>query len=238
MRRHLRGFAFTFCLAALAASTRDAHAQDPTAPVTSYSTPAAPSGQAERGFVGEVRLGSQFTFLPTGGNTAGFQLGSFSGGILLGYKIDRFIFGLGFDIARVHDGNTTTNSMTGVRTDASAATTAIMFVPGVRVAILRSADQRVELFGMFDIGLGGVLTAQDPAPMMPPDRSTFRLSYNIAPGLRYWIHPQFALAAVAGVHGDFTSTTTSMTTGGVTINSTDSLTLTSIFGALQFTGVF
>ena len=189
----------------------------------------AQEGQKRSGFAAEVHIGTQVFSLGTGmGTTASF--GTVEGGVFLGGKIDRVIFGLGFDLARVASGT----SVPGAG-DSSQAATSIMFTPGVRVAIVRSHDQRVELFGQFDIGFGTLVTEQSPAPMGPqPSTSRFRLSYDVGPGVRFWVHPQFAVAGLTGVSGQFEyDSTTQM---GITQKTSSGL--TAVFASLQLMGVF
>lgn len=180
-------------------------------------------GQADHGVVVEARLGSDLVSVATGTMpTSTFTFAGVQGGIFGGYKIKRFIFGLGFDLARVASGSSTGNTST------STATTSIMFTPGLSVAILRSADKRVELFGQFDMGFGTTL-----GDGVANDEHIFRLSYDVGPGLRYWVHPQFAFGALAGVNGAFV-----WDTRGNNPSTTSSSGLTSIFAQLQFMGVF
>ena len=180
-------------------------------------------GQADHGVVVEARLGSDLVSVATGAMpTSTFTFAGVQGGIFGGYKIKRFIFGLGFDLARVASGSSTGNTST------SSATTSIMFTPGLSVAILRSADKRVELFGQFDMGFGTTL-----GDGVANDEHIFRLSYDVGPGLRYWVHPQFAFGALAGVNGAFV-----WDTRGNNPSTTTSSGLTSIFAQLQFMGVF
>jgi hypothetical protein len=193
------------------------------------STP--PSGQKRNGFALEMHLGTQLVSLGGIGGGPPTALGLVSGGFFAGYKIDRFIFGLGFDLARV------ANSMSAPGADTSNASTAFFFTPGLRVAILRSSDQRVEMTGQFDLGLGTTTTEQSPSPTGPqPDETRFRLYYNLGPGIRFWVHPQFSIGALTGVHGDFayTKTTPPMTN----VSTSTSSTVTSIFAAIQLLGVF
>ena len=183
-------------------------------------------GQADHGAVVEARLGSELITIATGvtpGSTTTFS--GVQGGIFGGYKIKRFIFGLGFDIARVASGTSAGNTTT------SSATTSIAFVPGLSVAIVRSADKRVELFGEFDMGFGTTV-----GDAIATGESIFRFSYDVGPGLRYWVHPQFAFGALAGLNGAFTWDTRAAN-GGMP-STTSSSGLTSIFAQLQFTGVF
>ena len=71
-----------------------------------------------------------------------------------------------------------------------------MFTPGLSVAIVRSADKRVELFGQFDMGFGTTV-----GDSVATGENIFRFGYDVGPGVRYWVHPQFAFGALAGVNG-------------------------------------
>jgi hypothetical protein len=194
--------------------------------VSSSSFAQAPpaDGQKRIGVVVEPHIGTTlFTF--TANNTNG-ALGTLQGGFLVGAKIDRVIVGLGFDLARVATG---ANNGTGGPT-VTTATTDILFTPGVRVAIVRSADHRVELFGQFDLGFGTTVTDQNN------NTSYFHLAYDVGPGIRFWAHRQFAVGAVTGVRGEFEFDSTHV--AGSNITTSTSSGLTSIFAALQLTGVF
>jgi hypothetical protein len=208
------------------------YAQDPMAPpppaATTYRPPVE-NGQKETGFAFEVHLGSQLLSIGNGGNNL-LTLGTLQGGIFAGFKLGRLIVGLGFDIERIASGRSQT-----MQQDTSQAATAILFTPGVRFALLRSADHRVELFGQFDIGFGTSFNSQSPPPMgTQPDTSNFRITYDVGPGLRFWAAPQFALGAFVGLNGDFT--TSSTTVPGTTTTQTTGL--TGIAAALQALGVF
>lgn len=187
------------------------------------------AGQKRAGFAAEVHLGSQLFALGVGsGATATF--GTLTGGVFLGGKIDRIVVGLGFDMGRVASGTSVPGGG-----DSSQARTEIMFTPGVRVAIVRSHDQRVELFGQAGLGFGTLLTEQSPAPMGPqPSTSRFRFAYHVGPGVRFWVHPQFAFSAVALLDGAFEYDSTSQ--NGITQKTSSGL--TSIDAALQAMGVF
>src|SRR3954453_8953114 len=118
------------------------------APALALAQPTA--GQKPSGFVVEPHLGTTLFSFATGGIGGGTAaLSSLQGGFLLGAKINRVIFGIGFDLESVATGNTPQNGL-----PPTTATTDILFSPGVRVAIVRSADQRVELFGQCDLGFG------------------------------------------------------------------------------------
>jgi hypothetical protein len=197
------------------------------APPLAHADKLLDGGQIDHGVVVEARIGSELVELVTTGptSTTVSTLSGLQGGIFGGYKIKRVIFGLGFDLARTASGTTTGNTTT------SSATTTILFSPGVSVAIVRSADKRVELFGQFDMGFGTTL-----GDAIATGESIFRLSYDVGPGLRYWVHPQFAFGALAGVAGAFSWDTRTATAGNP--STTSSSGLTSIFAQLQVLGVF
>jgi hypothetical protein len=186
-------------------------------------------GQADHGVVVEARVGTELVTFATagGGNPTATTLSGLQGGIFGGYKIKRVIFGLGFDIARVATGSSTS----GGGGTTSTATTSLLFTPGVSVAIVRSADKRVELFGQFDMGFGTTV-----GDAIANNESVFRLTYDVGPGLRYWVHPQFAFGALAGLNGAFAWDFRDGTAGAP--STTTSSGLTSIFAQLQFMGVF
>ncbi len=196
-------------------------------PSLAYAEPRLDGGQAEMGVVVEARLGSELvTLVSASPTTSGLTLNGLQGGIFGGYKIKRVIFGLGFDLARIATGSSVSGGGT-----TSTATTSILFSPGVSVAILRSADRRVELFGQFDLGFGTTV-----GDSVASGESVFRMSYDVGPGLRFWVHPQFAFGALAGVAGAFVWDSRAATAGmpGTTSSSGD----TAIFAQLQIMGVF
>ncbi len=228
----MRSITGTLLVSALAIGFLGApsYAQDPMAPPpASVYRPPVENGQKESGFAFEVHLGSQLLSIGNGGNNI-VALGTLQGGIFAGYKIGRLIVGLGFDIERVASGRSQT-----MQQDTSTADTAILFSPGVRFALLRSSDHRVELFAQLDLGFGTTFTSQSPPPMgTQPDTSNFRITYDVGPGLRFWVVPQFAFAAFVGLNGDFTSSSSTVP-GTTTTNTTG---LTGIEAALQLLGVF
>ena len=195
------------------------------APAVAFAEVPLDGGQAARGVVVEARLGSELLTLSTGGAGGGssFALSGLRGGVFGGYKIGRAIFGLGFDLERLANGSSA--PMGG---GSSSATTVFQFVPGVSFAILRSADKRVELFGEADFGFGTTVVDKQSGV------DYFHFSYDVGPGVRYWVHPQFAFSALAGLDGQFEYDTT--TSGG--ISTTMSSGVTSIFAQLQVMGVF
>jgi hypothetical protein len=122
--------------------------------------------------------------------------------------------GAGIDYARDASGGT------GV---ASTSNTRFLFVPGVRFTLVSSADQRVDLFGEADLGIGHYFTDSDTGNVL--------IRYQLGPGLRLWFHPQMAFGALVGVRGDF-----GIFDHGP--NNSDSSGMTAVFANFSLLGVF
>jgi hypothetical protein len=191
-------------------------------------------GQVRRGVAFGAQLGTELLGFTTTSASGGPSLTGFptlQGGFFLGYKISRVIIGLGFDIARVAQGS----SFAGMTP--SSADTAILFTPGIQVAIVRTADQRVEMFGELNVGFGHSFHEESPDPGFPqPDSTNFRLQYQVGPGVRFWAHPHFAVSGAAGVQGDFAFFWSDNGPGTTTVKTSTGV--TSIFASLQLLGVF
>jgi hypothetical protein len=167
----------------------------------------------DRGFVFEANIGTHLAVLDNDIP----PLGDLRGGFFLGGKIGRLMIGGSIDISRA----AYTTEAGGFSTDAS--TTRLLFMPGVRFTFLRSADERVELFGQLDLGVGPT--------MNDPGDDAFTFVYQVGPGLRLWFHPQLALGAHFGLRGEFTS----VDTGN---NSSTSYGVTGIYSTFSLLGVF
>jgi hypothetical protein len=177
------------------------------APVTT-AAPRPVRRQKERGFALTTNLGLGGALIDFGGSgtsrltpTTLWQVG-FGGG----YKTGRLLLTVGLDIVNLSSTSSTT--MGGTSSSQSTSTTSFLVVPGVQVALLRSPDQRVEMIGAVQIGLGrGVTTTTrdppTPSPTMPTESSAsnLQLSYQVGPGVRAWILPQLAINVLSGVAG-------------------------------------
>ena len=96
----------------------------------------------------------------------------------------RFIGTLGLGLSN------TTSSGSG----SSTRFTVFQVTPGIQVVLARSADRKVELPFTFQVGLGSaVASGGGDLPLV--------VGYRIAPGVRYWAHPQLALQLLAGFSG-------------------------------------
>jgi hypothetical protein len=189
----------------------------PPAPAASSAPSPAPAPsdgvQKRTGIAAEVHLGSRFAVLG-GGIGIGAPVDALTGGLFAGYKIDRIVIGLGFDFFGYWAG-------TG---GGSSNDVAFLVTPGIRAALVRSSDGRVELTGQADLGFGHTFVSGAAGT------SNFEVRVDAGPGLRYWVHPQLAVTALGGVDVDYGISTA----GGTTSTET----LISVFGSLAFLGVF
>jgi hypothetical protein len=149
-----------------------------------------PLTPVERGGLVEIGVGVQ------GGWLAQF---SAMGRIFAGYKLRRVHFGLGIDLS---GGSRRTG-------DYSSAPIAVVANPGVRVTLVRSADLRLELFGQLDLGVGYTYGDTGPGQAqafgLPPGTSFYDQVHFIpalGPGLRYWLHPHFAVSLLVLFRAD------------------------------------
>jgi hypothetical protein len=171
---------------------------------------AQPTGPQDRGFAFEVHLGSRLAAFDTG-LVGTLSLNGLDGGFFAGYKFGRFMVGGSLEFARYahSDGNDNADS-------------SFVFMPGVRIAILRSADQRVELYGEADLGFGHVWYTQSG----PDPDGVNLIKFQIGPGVRLWFHTNFAVGALVGLRGEHA------------FNDDGSDGVTSVFAQFAFTGVF
>jgi hypothetical protein len=188
--------------------------------VAAASAPAtalAEETQKQGGFVLFTELGATFNLFSTLGaasNNAAPASASPSGGLGFGFKSGSFVFTMGLDLANV------TSSGSGFNSDFRA--TVFQFTPGVQYALLRSPDGRVELPLCVQMGLGTYVTSGGNGGSKP-----FILSYRIAPGARYWVHPHLALQLLAGYSGTAVFDTSSPSSGNISVHG-----VSSHFGAL------
>lgn len=170
----------------------------------------------DSGLAVEVHLANAYAPLDDQGAT----LPGFEGGLFLGYKAGRGLFGLGFDYLSF----TMTESTSGGGS-MSRSSRQIVFAPGARFALARSQDGRVDLFAELDVGFGSISSDLDGS-----NATTDRLVWNAGLGLRGWILPQLAI----GGAGLLRSTSWSQSQFGAK----QDLTLKHMVGAFQVLGVF
>lgn len=161
--------------------------------------------QRDKGFALLCNFSARLFTVAADGSSTPSQT-ALQGGVFAGYKLHRWVFGLGFDLSSF---DTETIFKDGTNTARGlVSTTGFVFAPGAQVAILRSSDQRIELLGAAQLGLGTIISRTEQDPPLPPElqpennQRTFYLQYRIAPGLRVWALPQLAFNLLTGLSGD------------------------------------
>lgn len=206
--------------------------EPPPAPV-----PAPALRQKERGLVLFSSFTARLFMIAADGSNTPSQT-ALQGGVFGGYKLNRLIVGLGFDLSsfditvKFKDGGNSTSSV--------ISNTGFLFSPGAQLALISSADRRTELIGLGQIGLGSIFSRTYQDPELPielrPENNerTFYLTYRVGPGLRFWAQPQLALSLITGVAGDYLFTFLDNPSG----NRTDQRGSTAFFINLGALGVF
>lgn len=216
-----------------------------TSSPSSESSMASPGGgesgtglkQKQNGIAVQLSLVTRMPFVQSSGTAASLTTG-ISGDMFAGYKLDRFLFGLGFAID--HNATTTTLSSPSGNSATNTQTTSFLISPGLQVAALRAASGRLELIGAVQFGFGRAVTSRTDNPTLPSTVLTqyptdnFHLKYQIGPGLRFFFIPQFALTLISGIEGDHFFATQDAPSG----LRADNLATVSVFGKLGLLGVF
>jgi hypothetical protein len=166
----------------------------------------AQDAQVEAGFALAANLQARVaTVAVTGGGGVALTVPELSPGLIIGFKTGRVVIGLGLEF----DNFTTTQSQTvgGVTASVTNSNSDFLIGPDFQIAIVRSADQRVELIGDLALHLGhqfitqSMTPAPPPPPNPPPTNSNLLISYRLGPGVRFWAHRHFALQAATGFAG-------------------------------------
>ncbi|MFO0579310.1 MAG: hypothetical protein U1A78_35360 [Polyangia bacterium] len=217
--------------------TSDTGGSMPSAAAIEEAAMGGKAKQKVRGLAVYLTIGGRYVLATPDVNTT-LSNTAFQGGLFAGYKLDRIVVGLGFDIS--HIGTATKYAAGSSQSSGSRGDTAFLLGPGIQAAILRSKDQRIELIGAFQIGFGRTFTSISNDPAIPPQYgpennvSNFHLAYQIGPGLRYWAHPQFALTVGSGISGDHLFFSQNNPSG----NKADQVNAVSLYGTLGALGVF
>jgi hypothetical protein len=158
--------------------------------------------QVESGFALEANLGARDYFLAAGGSGLP-NISLPTVGLTAGYKFGRILLGLGLEFS-----NNTSNVTMGTGALQASQTTSdsnFLIGPDFEAALVRTADGRVELIGHISLHFGHqshvVTDTPSPPPNNNPTPSNFLLSYELAPGVRYWLHSHFAFQATTGFGG-------------------------------------
>lgn len=215
-------------------------AADEVAPAAPNQAPPGPQGYPGQKKNG-VTVGADFT-LSLLNVVQGNLVNSFAiqGGIFGGYKIDRFIFGLAVDIGRISQDQSQT--FNGTTTSNSTTVTNLLVLPGVRATILRSSDQRADLFGQLDLGWGRAFNDRSTVPPNPQPNNTTSdnnlFVYQVGLGLRYWMHPSFAFYVVPILRGSFMFSSSTQINVPQPSSTASVIAITTIDANLGFLGVF
>jgi hypothetical protein len=180
--------------------------------------PAATTTSSQGGFALEVRLDTSQTPVDSDLVLPGTQ-----GGIFIGTRSRSLMIGIGLDLTRL-----TSTQTAGTNIDVTRSQTSVLVSPGIRAVLARSGDERTELFGQLDIGYGRLWSSESGSTVDAP--STNHLRAQVAPGIRYWVSPNFAVGGSAGFRYDRYSRDI--------MDATSSAGMTSVFSSLQLTGVF
>ena len=136
-----------------------------------------------------------------------FGFYTIEGGLLLGYKMGGTILSLGFSFGVFSDGSKNDQTFPGEPTEFTRTYYHFIVGPEVQFSILRSADQRAEMFGLIALGIGTwdsfTTTVPDNSPAdTDSDETRISIRWRAAPGLRYWLHSNMAVGLAAGITGE------------------------------------
>lgn len=205
----------------------------------------ADDAQVESGFVLQTNLGLRANILNVtspslngnGTNAVGLPANNFDAQLFGGYKMGRVIIGLGIEFMNMteHAGAT----VAGTNESATATHSAFLIGPEVMFAILRSPDNRVELFGDLALHFGHEFADVSTTPAQPatnaPTPSNFLLTYQLGPGVRFWAHKHFAIQGTTGFAGSLYHY---IPASNDTNNTTFNLSSHGIFGSFGMLGAF
>ena len=155
----------------------------------------------EDGFALELQLGTGNDLL-IDNDTA---LSTSYNGLMFGQKLGKLIWGLGISLDQTALNRTERNYKS------ERSLTTVLIVPSVRVTFLSSADQKVELFGLLDVGIGMTDILSEESDEEFPDEFDeeevdpviLDAFTQFGTGVRYWVHPQLALSAHGGIRIEY-----------------------------------
>lgn len=173
------------------------------------------------------------------GSAAPESVGNLGGSLLFGYKIRRVLIGLGVEVDYA-TGSTQLVSQAGMAT-VSTSTTSYLIAPTLQLALVRALAGQLELFASAQLGLGQSLTRRTWSPAVPVMMAegdsavdSFRLGFQLAPGVRHFLSRQLALTLLCGLAVDSLFTTQDRARG----LSTEQVRSLSLFGTLGALAVF
>jgi len=180
------------------------------APAKETIEPTAASNAATGGFALEVHLDNG-ELLDSNSMTRTTQAGFF-----LGHRGTMTTLGVGFDFGHISDGT--------MFSGATQSSSMLMVMPGLRLVLARTDNERTELIGQLDAGYGRIWSGGD---MKAPSVDNVRI--QLAPGLRYWLAPSFAIGGAAGLRYELYA---------IDAPGSSTAEVVAVFSSIQLTGVF
>ena len=190
-------------------------------------------GQKRNGFALELFLGINKPLIAIDEDFIDFN--TISGGLFLGGKINRVIVGLGFEMSSVKLRSKYTSGYGDNDAESSESMIQFLFKPGVRFDIVRTKDEKVDLFGQVDFGMGTLLFNSDDNYddyyyNESDEESYLLIDWDAGLGVRYWPHPNFAVSGTGALQGNYYREKDD--------DNTFSYHALSIVGSIQLLGVF
>jgi hypothetical protein len=157
--------------------------------------------QVENGFALQASIAARTGLLQVtniNNNNVALPGNGVDAGLFAGYKFGRAIFGLGLEFFNV------TIAPTGPGAGMSQSSSVFLIGPELQIAVVRVADNRVDLFFDAALHFGHEFIPNNnppPPPIMVQQPSNFLLSYQLGPGVRFWAHRHFAISGLTGFSG-------------------------------------
>ncbi len=176
-----------------------------------------------KGLVFQFKLGGN---LYTAMGVGGFDSGWFNGGFMVGYKLNRLVFGLGLELT-YGDHRYKTMSVGGL-TDAVDTVSLMLFSPTVEYYLLVSSPLALYLSVGFHVGF--LNAHSDPGE----DSTDPALGFQTGVGMRFFLHPRFAIGVEGGLRGAWILVENDDNTD----DDDESLGTMSIYGAVVLTAIW
>jgi hypothetical protein len=202
-----------------------APAATPAAPAT---TAPATGGPKQNGLVFQLKFGGNFMNIDVGGVMGGSPMigGWLNGGFMFGYKMGRLTLGLGIELA-YGDHRYKTFSGTGM-IDAVDSTALVLFSPTIEFYLLMANP--LALYLTAGIHAGFLNQHNDPGD----DYTDGAMGFHAGFGMRFFLHPRFAL----GVEGGFRGVWIFAKHDNATDDDDDTWGSMSFYGALVLTAIW
>jgi len=160
------------------------------APAATPAATLATGGPKKNGFVFQFQFGGTlYTALGSGVGGGGWM----NGGFLFGYKINRLVLGLGLELGYGEHRYKTMSG--GGLVDAIDATSLMLFSPTVEYYL--AISNPLALYLTLGLNVGFVNVHSDPGR----DYTDTALGFHGGLGMRFFLHPRFAIGVEGGLRG-------------------------------------